>query len=155
MGSDKYIVIIRGLSGAGKTTLADIICGNNDACVTIAADDYFYNEDGVYEFDAEQLRDAHDWCKTETESCMTQGFKTIVVHNTFTRRWEVEPYIQLASKHNYRVIVTSLFDSGKNDAELAGRSEHGIEIYNVRNQRRRWESDVFRTEDDYRRRGRG
>ena len=74
---------------------------------------------------------------------MDQGFEVIVVHNTFTRGWEVEPYLQIAAQQGYRLIVSSLFDSGLNDSLLSARSEHNVQIHNVRRQRQRWETDVF------------
>lgn len=145
--STNTLIIIRGLSGSGKTTLAEQICDiSEDSRISIAADDFFYDDDDVYNFDAEQLKDAHDWCKQEVESCMVQNFNIIAVHNTFTRRWEVEPYIELANKHDYQVTVISLFDAGLNDIQLAKRSLHGIPVNSVRAQRNRWEDDIFRTE---------
>lgn len=141
----KYLIIIRGLSGSGKTTLADLICGDDENRVMISVDDYFYDVDtDVYKFVPEELKQAHEWCKQETSVCMNQGFETIVIHNTFTRRWEVEPYLEMAAKRGYRVIVSNLFDAGLNDYTLAARSEHGIDTRNVRTQRKRWEEDVFR-----------
>ena len=140
---EKYLVIIRGLSGSGKTTFADLICGDTESRIAIAADDYFYDENDNYNFEASDLKKAHAWCRQEVEICMEQGFEVIVVHNTFTRGWEVEPYLQIAAKQGYRLIVSSLFDSGLNDSLLSARSEHNVQIHNVRRQRQRWESDVF------------
>ena len=140
----RKLILIRGLSGSGKTTLADIICTDEDSCISISADDYFYDEDDNYKFDPEQLKEAHDWCKQEVDTCMTQQFDTIVVHNSFTRKWEVDPYLQLASVHKYQVTVVSLFDSGLNDHQLMARSPHKIPLGSIRSQRRRWEHDVFR-----------
>lgn len=149
---EKYLVLIRGLSGSGKTTLADIICGDTDSRVSISVDDYFYNEEtDVYEFVPEQLKEAHEWCRQETEACMAQGFEVVAIHNTFTRRWEVEPYLESAARNKYKVIVTNLYDAGLTDVALAVRSEHGIDTRNVRQQRKRWESDVFRSQTPSRR----
>lgn len=140
----KKLILIRGLSGSGKTTLADMICTDESSCISISVDDYFYDEEDNYEFDASQLKEAHEWCKQEAETCMTQNFKVIVVHNTFTRKWEVEPYLQLASSHKYEIMVVSLFDSGLNDHQLMARSPHKIPLGSIRTQRKRWEHDVFR-----------
>lgn len=140
---EKYLIIIRGLSSSGKTTLADIICGDDDNRISISVDDYFYDDDDRYEFVANDLKKAHMWCRQETDVCMTQGFDIIVVHNTFTRGWEVEPYLQLAAKRGYRVIVSSLFDGGLNDVMLSARSEHNVQIHNIRRQRQRWDANVF------------
>ena len=140
----KKLIIIRGLSGSGKTTLADIICTDEDSCVSISVDDYFYDEEDTYNFEAEHLKKAHEWCKQEVETCMIQSFETVVIHNTFTRKWEVDPYLELASSHQYEVMVVSLFDSGLNDHQLMSRSPHKIPLGSIRIQRRRWEHDVFR-----------
>lgn len=142
----KYLILIRGLSGSGKTTLADIICGDSEERVSISVDDYFYDEDtNSYKFIPEHLKEAHEWCRQESDTCMAQGFETVVIHNTFTRRWEVEPYLESAARHKYQVIVTSLYDAGLTDIALATRSEHGIDTRNVRQQRKRWDADVFRS----------
>ena len=140
---EKYLIIVRGLSSSGKTTLADIICGDDDNRISISVDDYFYDDDDQYEFVASDLKKAHMWCRQETDVCMTQGFDIVVVHNTFTRGWEVEPYLQLAAKRGYRVIVSSLFDGGLNDAMLSARSDHNVQIHNIRRQRQRWDNNVF------------
>ncbi len=142
--SENYLVLVRGLSASGKTTFADIICGESENRVSICKDDFFYDESGNYTFDPEQLKAAHEWCRQETETCLSQGFGVVVVHNTFTRRWEVEPYLEIAARHKYRVIVTSLYDSGLTDIALSTRSDHGVDTRNVRQQRRRWENDIFR-----------
>jgi predicted kinase len=143
---DKYLVLIRGLSGSGKTTLADIICGEDDSKISISVDDYFYDEDGNYTFNSADLKTAHKWCYQEVHTCMSQGFSVVAVHNTFTRAWEIEKYFELATQHNYKVIVPDLYNSGLNDATLSSRSPHGVSIFNIRKQRKRWESDVFNPE---------
>jgi len=145
--TQKYIVIIRGLSGSGKRTVADFMCdGDTDECrrVAISANDYFYNEEDEFEFDSSKLKDAHHWCLREVEVCALQGYDLIVVHNSFTRRWEVEPYFRIAEKNGYRISVLSMYDSGLNDMQLANRSEHTVPLHSIRNQRKRWELDVFR-----------
>lgn len=141
---ENTLVIIRGLSGSGKTTLADLLVGEDPSRISICADDYFYTEDDEYNFEAEKLKEAHAWCKAEVETCMAQNYKLIVVHNTFTRRFEVEPYLTIAQKNGYRTSVVSLFDSGLTDYQLAGRCVHNVPLSNIRAQRNRWEADIFR-----------
>jgi len=140
----KTIIIIRGLSGAGKSTLADVICGDDDTRISVAADDFFTDEKGIYNFDPDQIAEAHEWCKEQVRTYTHEGYETICVANTFTKRWEVEPYLQIASEANYSVHVISLFDSGLNDAQLAARCIHNVPINSIRSQRKRWEMDVFR-----------
>lgn len=143
---ERLLILVRGLSGSGKTTLTERICEGSKSSISISADDYFYNDDNEYVFDPDQLKDAHSWCQSETESCMMQGFETIVIHNTFTRTWECEVYINLANSNGYEVMVVNLFDGGLNDSQLSARSEHNIPVASVRSQRKRWDADVFRSE---------
>jgi hypothetical protein len=147
----KYMIVIRGLSGCGKTTIADLICDtytdedkDNDRRIAISANDYFYNDDDEFEFDPSKLKDAHHWCLQEVEVCALQGYELIVAHNTFTRQWEVEPYFHIANKNGYRISVLSMYDGGLNDMQLADRSVHDVPTYSIRNQRKRWELDMFR-----------
>ena len=146
--SDKYIIIIRGLSGSGKTTLAQQICGaldfEDERRVAVSADDFFIDDKGNYTFDQSKLSEAHDWCKSEVDVCAREGYDVIVVHNTFTKRWEVSPYIEIAQKNGYRVQVINLYDNGLNDVQLAERSCHNIPITSISSQRERWELDVYR-----------
>jgi predicted kinase len=89
----KELFLLRGMPGAGKSTIANFL--NVD--FRIASDDYF--TDG---FDYRQLPDAHDWCQFEVESKMILG-NSIAVANTFTREWEMTPYFELAEKYGYRI----------------------------------------------------
>jgi len=53
----KELFLLRGLPGAGKSTLAKSLGGKH-----IEADMYFEYE-GKYKFDASRLKEAHDWCQ--------------------------------------------------------------------------------------------
>jgi len=140
----KTMILVRGLSGSGKTTIADLIVGEDESRISISVDDYFYSDDDEYEFDVSKLVDAHNWCKQEVETCLTQGYEVVVVHNTFTRRFELEKYLSLAINYGYRIHVISLFDNGLTDLQLAKQCVHNVPISNIKVQRRRWEDDVFR-----------
>jgi len=95
----KELFLLRGLPGAGKTTLANSIGGT-----WVEADHYFLNENGDYEFDGSKLRDAHKWCQDSVEESMNfQSIKS-KVSNTFTQEKELEPYYQLAEKYGYKVF---------------------------------------------------
>lgn len=94
------LYIIRGLPTSGKTTLAKTLVKNN-----YREADMFFIEDGVYKYDASKIKDAHDWCRQEIISLLSKEI-TCAVSNTFVRRWEYQPYIDIASfnKHQYSVI---------------------------------------------------
>lgn len=98
----KELFLLRGVSNAGKSTLAKSLGGIN-----IEADMYFINN-GEYKFDASKLKQAHSWCQSQTGTWMsTDGQQVnvdrIVVSNTFTQEWEMKPYFEMAEKYGYRV----------------------------------------------------
>ena len=94
----KELFLLRGVPGAGKSTLANSIGGT-----WVEADIYFTNIEGEYEFDASELKQAHKWCYDVVEETMNFQSDKIVVSNTFTQEWEMQPYFDLAEKYGYRV----------------------------------------------------
>ena len=110
----KELFLLRGLPGAGKSTLAESIGGKH-----IEADMYFEYE-GKYEFDASKLYEAHTWCQNAVSVWMTNNVKKIIVSNTFTQEWEMQPYYDLAEKYGYRVY--SLVVENRH----GGVNEHGV-----------------------------
>lgn len=140
---DKSLILIRGLSGSGKTWLAEMIVGDDQKDkAMVCADDYFYGDDGEYEFDHTKLKEAHEWCISETRDILTDGTEIVCVHNNFTRKWEADAYFKMAEEFGYSVQVISLYDSGKNDRDLASRSPHDISEKAVQKQRQQWELDI-------------
>ena len=90
----KKLFIIRGLPGAGKSTLAKSI----GVVEHYEADMYFVAPDGSYQFDVTRIKDAHQWCKDLVMMAMKRDEPKVVVSNTFTQEWEMEAYYELAAK---------------------------------------------------------
>jgi predicted kinase len=128
------LILVRGLPGSGKTTLAKLF-----GVSMVAADDFFM-EDKEYVFDPSKLSSAHQWCLTEAETRL-ESRESVVVHNTFTQRWEMEPYIKIAKKSGVHLSVVSTYDGGCTDKELAERNSHGVPLRSVEDMRKRWEFD--------------
>jgi predicted kinase len=93
----KELFLLRGLPGAGKTTLAKSLGGMH-----MEADKYFMDE-GEYKFDASKLKEAHAWCQNAARVWMTNSVPKVVISNTFTQAWEMDYYFELAKEHGYRV----------------------------------------------------
>lgn len=115
----KSLFLLRGLPGAGKTTLAKSILGDDRN--HWEADMFFIHPlTGDYIFEPTKLRSAHQWCQENVEADMRGGFEKIVVSNTFTQEWEMAAYYEMAAKHGY--IVFSLIVENRH----GGENEHGV-----------------------------
>lgn len=114
----KQLYLIRGLPGAGKSTLAATIADAHGICEWLEADDYFL-KDGEYVFDATKLHQAHKLCLQNTEDAMAEGWG-VVVSNTFTTEKEMKPYLALAEEYGY--AVTSIIVENRR----GGKSVHNV-----------------------------
>lgn len=103
----KTFIILRGVSGSGKSTVAklieDLALGSLGRCVVGTADDYFM-KDGVYKFNKFCLGKAHAACKEKIDLAMSFNVPVIVLANTNTTEKDIKPYIELANKYNYKII---------------------------------------------------
>ena len=99
------LILLRGLPGSGKTTLAKIILQlrSTDEPEVLSADDFFEDKEGDYNFDATKLKEAHNYCQFRCSERMRQQKARIVVANTFTQEWEMDEYFKMAERYNYRV----------------------------------------------------
>lgn len=89
------LTLVRGIPGSGKSTLAKALTEGSDA--VHLETDMFWMVDGEYKFDINRLREAHEWCRTETRKHLKLGID-VVVSNTFTTIKELRPYFDLAKE---------------------------------------------------------
>jgi len=126
------MILLRGLPGAGKSTLAKLLVGDKDYCHK-EADMFFVGTLGNYKFEPSKLKDAHEWCKEEVELLLSFEHSPVVVSNTFTQEWEMLVYYELAERYGYR--VTSLIVENRHD----GVNEHGVPGDKIEQMRNRFE----------------
>ena len=107
----RRLVLVRGLPGSGKTTIADSLVRSalmdnpgTECAKMYCADDFFYHGT-EYKFDPSKLRHAHDACQRQAFGAMMDDCDLVVVHNTFTQMWEMTPYLAMAKVHDYSVQV--------------------------------------------------
>lgn len=95
----KELYILRGLPGAGKSTLAKSLGGKH-----VEADMYHLDESGNYNWRPEKVREAHAWCQNQVRNWMLESEQRIIVSNTFTQEWEMKPYLEWAEELGYKVF---------------------------------------------------
>lgn len=126
----KTLYIVRGLPGSGKSTLGAKLAPN----ASYAADDYFMSINGEYIFDPSKLGEAHKACQEAVETEMGAGTTSIAVCNTFTQKWEVEPYLSKARKHGYTVNIIHC-------QSMFGNT-HGVPETSIQAMANRWQFDI-------------
>ena len=132
----KILVLLRGLPGSGKSSFAKHMWSDFVIC---EADQFFYDQEGNYNFDPSKLRDAHKYCKDKVETFMSdneknsQFYPEIGVSNTFTREWEMDEYFKLAKKYNYQVV--SLIVENRH----GNKNVHGVPDSKIEEMRNRFE----------------
>ncbi|MPW36574.1 ATP-binding protein [Vibrio sp. B1Z05] len=93
----QLLILVRGLPGSGKSTLAKKLC-QQCAGVHLEADMFFTDSnDENYQFNANQLSEAHAWCQSQTVKALKKG-KTVVISNTFVQKWEIVAYQKIAKQ---------------------------------------------------------
>ena len=95
----KYLFIVRGIPGSGKSTFAEQLAPNAQICT---ADD-FHIKDGKYDWRPENVKKAHAWCQANAEKLMGDDITPVVIANTSTTMKEMQPYYDLAEKFGYQV----------------------------------------------------
>ncbi|KAB0389711.1 hypothetical protein E2I00_004455, partial [Balaenoptera physalus] len=126
-----------------------------------STDDFFFREDGAYEFNPDFLEEAHEWNQKRgdkflstplgnpivhidcTRKAMRNGISPIIIDNTNLHAWEMKPYAVMALENNYEVIFREPDTRWKfNVQELARRNIHGVPREKIHRMKERYEHDV-------------
>jgi predicted kinase len=124
------LTLIRGLPGAGKSTMAKAMVEADPSLYHFEADQYFVDASGKYEFVPAEIEDAHTWCFSAARAVLEQG-SSVVVSNTFTRKWEMESYLILQTQLGIELEIL--------EAKGNYKSIHGVPQKTIDAMRSRWE----------------
>ncbi len=114
---EKNVIILRGVSGCGKSTFASMLARHNSGAVVVTADDYFTDSWGLYKFDASKLGAAHSQCFERFEDALyNPQVNTIIVANTNTSPKDFKNYVHAAETYGVHVTYVVLENRhGNND----------------------------------------
>ncbi|AFY61923.1 AAA family ATPase [Synechococcus sp. PCC 6312] len=131
------LLILRGLPGAGKTTLAKLLTKHE-----CSADDFpnLYQNGQLQKI---LVPASHAWCQQSIKEYLElyDNEEIIAVHNTFCQNWEIKPYIEMAQKYGHDFSVVTV--------EGNYGSIHNVPPEVMESMKERWESfslDVINAE---------
>jgi len=102
----KRVVVMRGLSGSGKSTVARQLA-QGEAAVIVSADDYFETPEG-YKWDGTKLGEAHKQCFRLFMAAIDAEAELIVVDNTNRDALEIAPYMMAAQSFGYEAAIVEV-----------------------------------------------
>lgn len=131
----KTIIMMRGLPGSGKTTMAKTFGG-----LRLSTDDYWTLGGKSYQFVVALAPYAHKWNLARCHIAMVDQIPLIVIDNTNINRDQMLPYIELATIYDYRVIYAKPDTPWAMDpVECAKRSSHNVPEEKVKLMAESWE----------------
>jgi predicted kinase len=138
----KNMIILRGLPGSGKSSVATYFM-NVDKKLTVVctADNYFMTDD-KYVFNKNLLADAHVYCYNSVKHAIENNVNTIIIDNTNCKLIEYKKYIDIGKINNYKITVIEIFCENKDKAlEFAKRSSHDVPNKDILKMLSLWETD--------------
>lgn len=143
------MTIFAGVSGSGKSTFASefieacrlqgLVAEQDSKQLVAEADHYFESENGSYKYDSSQLQDAHKYCENKVKTALLANCPFMCVANTFTQKWEMYSYIEMAHIFGYQLVVIEI-SSPLSEKELSTRNLHGVSADKIRSMRARFET---------------
>lgn len=118
IGDMKELVILRGLPGSGKSTIANIITGGRTDWV--CSNDEYFEHDGKYEWKAEELGKAKEHCANKCRLLMNADVPVIVIANVNPKYKSFANYVDMAKQFGYRVHVMTV------EHHHNGKNVHGV-----------------------------
>lgn len=92
----KRLVILSGLPGSGKSTIASQL--DPTGAKICSADNYYIGRDGVYRFDPTKIGKAHGMCQEKARDMIEREEPLIIIDNTNVSLNEAETYVRMVSE---------------------------------------------------------
>ena len=154
--TDRLVFILSGLSGAGKTYMAEkkvAVNANHGVKTTrISTNDWFRRPDGSWKFDPELLPEYHELAFADYVAALDVADPVVIVDNTNIFQKHRRPYEQEAAARRYTCVnvVVGMFDPDF-VSFCAARTQHGVDLAYIGLMARKyelpatsWTGDVLR-----------
>ena len=145
----KRVVILRGVSGSGKSTFADQLLRdtgpveNGAVAALCSADSYFTDPaTGEYHYDMMKQGESHSECLRQFVVALQDGIPLVIVDNVNSRLWEYQNYIEIAKLAGYAVEIEEFRVETREQVKIAAaRQTHGVPLKAILWAWYRWEHD--------------
>lgn len=144
MNNKKTLYILRGCPGSGKSTWAKEFQQKHIMhpptedymnVIIISADDYFIRPDGVYEWSANTISNAHRWCRERAGFHMSGMMfgGAVIIDNTNIKRKDFKVYVEMAEYYGFEVVEKVFGEFTEEAIQLyAQRNTHKVPIETIR-----------------------
>lgn len=99
---EKQLILMQGVPGSGKSSIATIIANHINAKV-VSNNDYMV-KNNKYCFEPARLNECIEKCQDAAERYAEEGWN-LIIDNVNAEPFTVDYYFDLAERHNYRVMV--------------------------------------------------
>ncbi len=110
--NERVLIAVRGCPGAGKSTFAEMMIRQPTDKI-FSADMFFEDASGNYNWVANKLRYAHEWCHEQVENSLQNDVPRVFVANVLNKEKDIKEYKSLAKKYNYDFV--SIIVENRND----------------------------------------
>jgi len=142
----KTVIVMRGISGSGKSSIAQQLAPNWAICST----DNYFMVGGEYKFDRSKLGEYHKLNFESFCKFLTDGISTVIVDNTNVKRKEFQKYIDKAKENGYEVVEVTIGNPWRQNGDMRFidwdyvdkciiRNAHAVPADTIRQQARNFE----------------
>ena len=135
----KKVIILRGLPGSGKSTIAKQLHEASNSSIILSTDEFFY-KDGVYNWTPELSPRMHLANQFRFIGAMLNGVDQIIIDNTNIHLYAMNRYLRLMLLFKEYEAEIIHVRTKLNDVELAERNIHGVPRATITKMRMDFES---------------
>jgi predicted kinase len=137
---DQKLIIMRGISGSGKSTKARELKGkgvihSTDDVISSMGDYNTFFTDMMKNKDFSPLQKAHQTNLKNAIDSMKNGVSPVIIDNTNLAPWEAKAYVKAALEMGFddeNIEIVNIGTGGASAEELAKRNTHGVPLDKIK-----------------------
>lgn len=128
------VIIMSGIPGSGKSTIAEKLVEQHSGQSAIHTTDSYFIENGEYQFDKTKLHINHKKNQHAFEQSLKRKTPLVICDNTNLQQKHIGEYEALAFKYGYQVevIKVGLFRDNAFIQMCAERNSHQVDLDTIK-----------------------